>query len=154
MVANPTQETNVTVSARATKCAFVQSILSAAIAWLGAAVAYLVLTQSREPHWWIAVLGCLVQLACELVASHSFTRMYVFIGVVSGQLTFWFLTPVVGGRYISRVDELLTLSHPHFGGITVSIVGGLIAAIVTRYFVGKSHSGKLTPSPGKKPCGR
>ncbi len=95
-----------------------------------AALVFLYDLSPGEPPTAAVLVGVGSFLVCECVVLGGGRVFTKAAAIVLGAVIAWILSPEVGGRFDSKVDELFSTDRLHFGVVTLTIAGGAIGSIV------------------------
>jgi hypothetical protein len=95
-----------------------------------AALVFLYDLNPSEPPAAAVLVGVGSFLVCECVVLRGRRVFTKAAAIVLGAVLAWILSPEVGGRFDSKVDELFSTDRLHFGVVTLTIAGGAIGSIV------------------------
>lgn len=103
---------------------------------------FLSLPQSLAPLGKVALTSCLLQMFGEKYISIKYKLRFRIVSVLVGQVCALLAAPVVGGRYLSKVEELGSLDVNHFGVVTLTVVGGILGGVVNTIFFSGNRAAK------------
>jgi len=116
------------------------SFIVASIAWLAGSLLFLALPRRLVPVTFIAFVSCTIQLLGEKYISTKRILRYRLAFILSGQLCALLVAPVVGGRFLSKVDELGSFDVNHFGVVTLTLIGGIVGGVLRMLFRNRNNS--------------
>ncbi|TWT32568.1 hypothetical protein KOR42_53820 [Thalassoglobus neptunius] len=115
--------------------AVADSMLIGGISWLATSLVFLRADQNYPPVWLLVILACVIQLLGECYSGRKQSLQLRASFVLAGQVVAVLATPAVGGRYLSKLEELGTLDTVHFGLVTLAICGGFAGVTVHTFWV-------------------